>query len=351
MKPSAYARAFGLDDDPLEDCVHLRCGYRRAPRSAAALALAAWTRDNADATAWLAWPEMRQRASLWTHEIIRTALVDTDDGAASLLGFQDQSCLVLLHHPQEPLMRPIPWVFSLLPARTGGADDIMVRRPHGTKFGQAVFCVCRKDETWLKIDDETLSRGLRNAVRAAERLAADTARIARSALHGKAPLRPGPNTPWTGSEPMLDFLPFVGWSIDQGNRIEALAQDLADWIAPAFDPQKYRSISVTLHASMPENPTTEPVIEIFLTTQNGTVVRTLEVQAISHFRDLMAPDIAEGLIREIGAIKGLAFMSAKRGHKPRQPRLAMACAETTQSNHRKLALHARFGAPRLLRAA
>jgi len=44
-------------------------------------------------------------------------------------------------------------------------------------------------------------------------------------------------------------------------------------------------------------------------------------------------------------------MSAKRGHKPRQPRLAMACAETTQSNHRKLALHARFGAPRLLRAA
>jgi len=351
MKISAYARAFGLDDDPLQDCGHLRCGYRRAPRSSAALALAAWARDGSDATGWLPWPDTRQRASLWTHEIIRTALVDTDDGAASLLGFQDQSCLVLLHHPQEPLMRPVPWVFSLLPTPTGGAGDILVRRPHGTKFAQAVFSVMKADESWLKIDEEALSRGLRSATLAAERLRADTARIAQGALHGKVPLRPGPYVPWTKAGPMLDFLPFVGWTPEQGSRIELLAQDLTDWIAPEFDRQKYRAISITVYAPMPQEPTTDPVIDIFLTTLNGTTIRTREAQAISHLRDSMAPEIAEALIGEIGPIKGLEFTSVKRGHKPRPPRLAMAHADTVQSNHRRIALFARFGAPRLPRAA
>lgn len=347
MKMSAYARAFGLDTDPMAETIHLTCGYRRAVRSAAALALAAWTRtDSPGKPAYLPWPETRLSASLWSHSIVKTALIDTDGGAASLLGFQDQSCLVLLHHPQEPRMRPVPWVFTLRhKPRSDSAPEIRVRRPPGTKFGQAIFALKKPGGSWLLLDERTLSRGLRTATSAVAQLRADTVRIARSALKAVPPIRPSVETLPNEDRPMLDFLPFNGWTNEQSLRADIVAQDVADWLAPHFDPEKFQSLTLTLYARMPEDAGTDPMVEIYLTTKTGVTVRPVEIQPVSRLGQILDIGIAADLINEIGPAKGLAFMGLQKGHRPKAPRIAMAQAETRQSNHRRIDLYARFGAP------
>jgi len=353
MKMSAYARAYGLETDPLQETAYIGCGYRRAPRSAAALALAEWTRtDNYDGSAWLPWPDKRWNASLWNHKIIKTALLDTEAGAASLLGFQDQSCLVLLHHPEGGTMWPIPWVFALRASpQDPSLRKIQVRRPSGTKLGQAIFSLQKSDNSWLRLDEQSLSRGLRNAVDAVTQLRAETALIARSAWDGVKPQRPDPKTPWSSDEPMLDFLPFVSWGAEQEHRAEALARDLADWLSITLDRTRFRAISVALRANMPKEAGTDPHLEIRYTTLNGTTVRTPEVQAITHLCDILPPEIASALVAEIGPVKGLDFTHIQNGHRIKGPRLAMAETHVIPSNHRQLALYARFGTPRLPRAA
>lgn len=338
-KVSTYAAHLGLRSDPFAACSYLSCGYKRAAKSRAAMALHTWRSIHGDAihTNFCDENSLRWKTNVDVAYNHPTASVvgKTPAGHVHLLAFQDRSALLLLRDPTGYKSAPvtvIPWVFSLRKRPENQKPRLEIRNPNNSRK-DALPAILRDNHPITYIQKSTIV--------SQDALVLDTL----EALHSDLRIISKSLGSVLKAERRLDYLPHQSWNASQQGTAFEIAQDMCDWMTMMLKPTtpKLGHMILTLHARLPGDQNGPPLMMWDMVEQNGVMRRYKHLESFQDLENFLKSPLLRPLLPLLGSPKGLAFKINRSRHSIEPAIIARGSGDAEVSHHRKLELFAKFG--------